>query len=113
MTGPLLFGGIPSEAFFLQPDALVAFGMLGGALLVGALAVHLIDRWRKRDAKAEHTPDEDLTNFRAMFERGELTEAEYDKVRKRAAERMKQKLGVAPPAAAPTLPPEPPAPEAG
>ncbi|HVL11934.1 MAG TPA: hypothetical protein VM529_05185 [Gemmata sp.] len=92
---------------FSKPE--IIWGTLGlmGALLVGALVVWAVDRWRKKsvivsDARAE------LTDFRAMYERGEITEAEYVRLRDRVAQRVKQ----APPPAAGgptgTTPPAPP-----
>jgi hypothetical protein len=65
-------------------------GGLVVALVAGAVVVGWVDRWRKRQALAAGAESgEELTSFRAMFERGEITEAEYARLRHRVAERVK------------------------
>lgn len=74
-------------------------GGLVAALLAGAVAITLVDRWRKRQALAETAESgEELTGFRTMYERGEITEAEYARLRQKVAGRVKAT------AAAPTTP---------
>ncbi|HEY3788875.1 MAG TPA: hypothetical protein VGL71_08475 [Urbifossiella sp.] len=64
---------------------------LAGSLLVGAIAIYLVDRWRKRsNLAAEREAGLELTDFRAMFESGEITEAEYNKLRLKVADRVKK-----------------------
>ena len=44
-----------------------------GALLVGALILYLIDRWRKRAAVEEEracAPNDQLSHFRSLYEQG-------------------------------------------
>ncbi len=86
-----------AESPLLRPDVLIAAGLLAVALLVGAGAILYAERWKK---KAIHSIDaqsaDDLAEFRTMFEHGEITEEEYDKIRQRTAQRMKQDLGLAP-----------------
>ena len=60
----------------------VVWGVLGltGALLVGAAVIYAVDKWRKRAAAGRDRCGRrrgQLTGFRAMFENGEITEAEY------------------------------------
>jgi hypothetical protein len=65
-------------------------GGLVAALVAGAVVVGYVDRWRKRQALAAQAESgEELTSFRAMFERGEITEAEYARLRQKVAERVK------------------------
>jgi hypothetical protein len=82
---------------FLNPEFLVTVGLLVGALLLGAIVFAFVDRWRKRgslhDSRREST--ESLTSFRAMFDNGELTREEYEKIRDRMAAKMKKEVGVA------------------
>jgi hypothetical protein len=94
-----------------RPELL--YGTIGivAALLVGGFAVYLVDRWRKSGSG----PDAEggvieLSGFRGMLERGEITEEEYNRLRQKVATRIK----APPPAAAtptspiagePTLPP--------
>lgn len=88
---------------FLNPEFLVTVGSLVGALFLGAIVFSLVDRWRKRDATATSERDsiESLTSFRAMFDNGELTREEYDKILDRVAAKMKKEVGVGAAAALP------------
>ncbi|MBX9627482.1 MAG: SHOCT domain-containing protein [Gemmataceae bacterium] len=73
-----------------RPEFIYGTVGLAGALLAGAVVIYLVDRWRKRQATAD-TADAgvELTSFRAMYERGEITEAEYAKLRQKVASRVK------------------------
>ena len=62
--------------------------------------IWIVDRWRKKAIQTAHSAEE-LTDFRGMFERGEITEEEYVKLRTRVSGRMKQEP-VSPTAAPPT-----------
>jgi hypothetical protein len=97
---------------FRQPEVIWGTAGLAVALLVGALVIWTVDRWRKRSIR---NPDavEELTDFRSMYERGEITEAEYQKLRDRVSGRVKQGQEVSPalkPPPAAAGPPEPPSP---
>lgn len=92
-------GGSPLD----RPEILYGTAGLVGALLAGAVVLWLIDRWRKRAAMEDRESGTELTDFRAMYERGEITEAEYNRLRLKVADRVK-KPPPAPPAGMP-LPP--------
>jgi hypothetical protein len=81
--------------------------VLVGVLLLGAVVIARLDRWRKRQMDEVDDYDEaaeQAGTFRAMYERGELSKEEYDRVLRRVAERA----GVKPrPIAAPAGPPAP------
>jgi hypothetical protein len=94
--------GRPAGSPLERPDIVWGSAGLAGALLVGAIVVYYVDRWRKR-AVTEDTRQagEELTGFRAMYERGEITEEEYNRLRLKVADRVKK----APtPAAGPAAP---------
>ena len=116
MTAPLLAARGFAD-LILTDEFLWATGALIGLLLFGAIAFSIIERWRKRQLSDSPVSEiMQLTSYRAMFERGELTKEEYDRIKAKEAERMKNKL-VAKPAAlgnsgpAPPPQPAPPAPE--
>jgi Short C-terminal domain len=76
------------------------------ALMLGAIVIALVDRWRKRAAmKDKGGAGEQLSHFRALYDRGELTREEFDRIRTRLGQRLKQELDLNKPAG-------PPAPEA-
>jgi hypothetical protein len=87
---------------FRQPEVIWGTAGLALALLAGALVIWLVDRWRKQTTVTTHSAEE-LTDFRGMLERGEITEEEYAKLRTRVSGRMKP----APPAAAAPAGPAP------
>lgn len=73
-----------------RPELLYATLAIAGALLAGGAVLYAVDRWRKRgvgpdtaDAAAE------MTGFRGMLERGEITEEEYARLRSKAAAKLK------------------------
>jgi hypothetical protein len=106
---------------FQRPEVIWGTVGLMAVLLVGAFCVWVVDRWRKKTL-ARPDAKEELTDFRAMYERGEITEAEYFRLRDRVAERVKQsptpttqQTGTTPNPAGPggTPPPAPPPPPPG
>jgi hypothetical protein len=80
----------PAGSPFDRPELLWGSAGLAGALLVGAVVIYLVDKWRKQTALADRQTGLELTDFRAMFESGEITKAEYDRLRLKVAERVKQ-----------------------
>lgn len=79
---------------FRTPEIVWGTAGIAVALLAGALAVWLVERWRKRSVPKPDAAGE-LTDYRGMFERGEITEDEYVRLRDRVARRAK---AAAPPA---------------
>lgn len=72
-------------------------GALVGLLLIGAVILHFIDRWRKREAARGESSREttlDLTSFRQMYEDGEITQSEYERIRNKIAAKMKREVGI-------------------
>lgn len=83
------------ELAIRSPQFILATGLLILVILAGALALYLVDRWRKRqlsDAETMRESAESLTSFRAMFERGELTREEYERVREKMAAKIKREV---------------------
>ena len=116
MTGLSVSAGLGPDLWaanpFLTTEFFLSVGLLASVLLGGAVVFFFVDRWRKRQLNPGRETTDTLTTFRLMFERGELTEAEYRKVRDRVAAQMREE--VAPPAcprgeqAAPDRPPSAP-----
>jgi len=88
----------------LRPDILIAAGLLAVLLIAGAAVILVAERWKRKAIASETKAQaaDDLAEFRTMFDQGELTEEEYDKIRQRTAQRMKEELRIAP------TPPPPP-----
>ena len=84
-----------------DPAALIyPAALLCAALVVAALLIYLTDRWRKGRERGSDTSG-NLTSFRAMFEAGEITEAEYKALRDKVAAKLKSEL----PGGLPRVPP--------
>jgi hypothetical protein len=98
----------------LDPRVLGLTALLAGTILVGAVIISWVDRWRKRQM-ADDQPVEQLTQFRSLYESGELTKTEYERIRSQVAERVRGEPGPTPPTppaqSAPQEPPAPPSPE--
>jgi hypothetical protein len=95
-----------SDPFLQRGDDWLLVGLIAAALVVGAVAVWAVDRWRKRFTSGVGRSGEELTSFRAMYERGEITEEEYNRVRTKVASRVKT-APAAPAGAAPAAAPNP------
>jgi len=82
-----------------------------GALLAGALVVALIRRWQRHQPNP--TASDQLAHFRALYEKGQLTEEEFKRLRAVLSDELRRSLNLpnAPPAA-PNVPPETPDPPA-
>jgi len=91
---------------FRRPEVIWGTIGLAVALLAGAVVVWAVDRWRKRATQQTSDSGTELTDYRAMYDRGEITEAEYVKLRNKIATRMK----TPPPGAGVPAPPAPPDP---
>jgi hypothetical protein len=74
-----------------RPEMIIAIFALAAALLLGAGVIYWVDKWRKRSGAAttEGGGVNVLTDYRDMYEHGEITEAEYAELRRRVAEKVK------------------------
>src|SRR5262245_58979696 len=73
-----------------RPEILWGTLGLAAALLAGEAVIYIVDKWRKRAAQTGEDELGSLTSFRAMYENGEITEAEYIELRRKLAERAKK-----------------------
>jgi hypothetical protein len=94
-----------------DPRLLWATLALAGAVLVGAAIITLLDRWRKRAGQIEEcTANDQLAQFRLLYEQGALSKEEFERIRATLTERLREEMDVpaeAPPAAAPPVVPPP------
>jgi hypothetical protein len=81
---------------------------LVAALLIGALVIAVVDRWRKRSASDRLTPGQQLSQFRALYDKGEISREEFERIRALLGEQLREELqmpGAKRPDAAPTAAP--------
>ena len=88
----------------LDPQLLWAMVALVATLLLGALIFAWLDRWRRRGNRNTLTPIDQLTSFRQSYDRGELSQEEYERIRTKLAPKVRQQVNL-PSAPAPKLAP--------
>lgn len=71
------------------PQVLWVTAALSGALLIAAAIIALFNRWRKRQENKTAESFDQLASFRALYEHGELSQEEFDRIRRRMVSRMK------------------------
>lgn len=85
----------PKDA--IKSDSLwITIGLLCLVLVLGAVILAAVDRWRKRATVFEKESVEELSRLRDLFESGEITHSEYDRILGKMAGRVKEKVGVKP-----------------
>jgi Short C-terminal domain len=67
---------------------------LAGIILVGAVVIALLDRWRKHAAPEVSTANDQLAQFRELYERGELSQAEFDRIRATLEKELRREWNV-------------------
>jgi hypothetical protein len=67
----------------------IATGMLAGTLLLGAFVLAMVGRWRKRQEIVAVSTHEQLANFRLLYEEGEISQNEYERLKKQLLGRLK------------------------
>jgi hypothetical protein len=78
-----------------------------GAILVLALVMVYLERWRKRQRSGGVTTGDQLAHFRELYERGELSPEEFARIRGLLGERLRQEMEVPATPPAPALPSNP------
>jgi hypothetical protein len=83
---------------------LVVYGTyLAGALLAAAAVIEAVRRWRQRGEKPL-TPSDQLATYRALYNRGEISQEEFDRLRDALGGEIRR--AAAPPPAAPASIPQ-------
>jgi hypothetical protein len=65
-------------------------------LLLGALIFAWLDRWRKRPDREILTPTDQLTAFRQSYDRGEMSQQEYERIRATLAPKVRAQVNLPP-----------------
>jgi len=101
-----------AKSVALEPCLLWRTVALVAAILIGALVIAVFERWRKRPVNFRPDPNDQLAEFRSLYDRGEISREEFDRIRNLLGERLREALDVpaTQPNSPPPTPPEPPAP---
>ncbi len=78
-----------------------------GALLVGALIIALMERWRKKPGVEGLSAGDQLTHFRKLYDQGTISKEEFERIRSQLLPDLRKEVKVAPPAAASSAPESP------
>jgi hypothetical protein len=107
---------LPAETPIKWNDSEVLWAALPliGALLVGAGVIYFVDRWRKKADRTQAPAEDELTHYRVLYERGELSPEEFDRLKLLLGGRLRKELNLPQPVApkepipAEEKPPDPP-----
>src|SRR5262249_34882370 len=80
----------------MDPRLLWATLGLIGILLVGALIIWWVDRWRKRSQEGLDSSGDQLAQFRELYEQGNLSAEEFERIRGLLGKRLRQELEMPP-----------------
>jgi hypothetical protein len=75
---------------------LVAGLSLAGALLLGALVIALVRRWHREPGLDLLTPNDQLAQYRSLYEQGAISQEEFERLRRLLAGELQKSLGVPP-----------------
>jgi hypothetical protein len=65
-------------------------------LLLGALVIALVDRWRKRSRQDRPDTGDQLSHFRSLYDRGELSREEFEQIRAKLGAKLRQEMKISP-----------------
>jgi len=90
--------GVGFGALALDSPILWVTLALVAALLLGALIIIWVERWRKRPADQRLSASDQLAHFRRLYDQGLISHAEFVRIRDLLSERMRQEMAIPPPA---------------
>ena len=78
---------------------------LVGTLLLGAVMLAMLERWRKRTATEGISAGDQLTHFRKLYDEGTISKEEFERIRTQLAGDLRKELEVKPQTEAASAPP--------
>jgi hypothetical protein len=79
--------------------------VLVAVIVLGALAIVIVKRWREQETTEEPSANDQLAYFRELHDRGDLSANEFARIKARLSEQLRQELDMP---AAPPVEDEPP-----
>jgi hypothetical protein len=79
-----------------ESSLLVAGLYLAGALLLGALVIDLVRRWRREPGPGRLTPNDQLAQYRSLYEQGVISQEEFERLRTLLGGELQKPLAVPP-----------------
>ncbi len=65
-----------------------------GVMLLGAAIIEAVRRWRSRPVPSRLSSTDQLAHFRSLYDRGELSEEEFNRLQAVLGERIKKELDI-------------------
>jgi hypothetical protein len=93
-----------------MPRLIIASLYLVGILLLGAVVIASVSRWRRRYSRERLTPGDQLTHFHSLYEKGAISAEEFARLRSLLTGQVLATAGIKKPPTGVT--PEPSAPPA-
>lgn len=84
-----------------NPSFLINSMYLVVALLAGALLIALVSRWRKGQRGDPVSPSNQLAHYRSLYEKGEISQEEFQQLRSLLGGKIRAESKVAPTPSAP------------
>lgn len=66
--------------------------ILAGTLLVAAFIIRQVERWRKKQDVEQYSPGDQLTEFRELYEAGEISKEEFAQIRRQLGGMLREEL---------------------
>jgi uncharacterized membrane protein len=70
--------------------------ILTAVVVVGIVLIVWMDRWRRRPDQLNLTPAEQLARFQELYDRGELSQQEFDRIKARLEKKVRSEPPVPP-----------------
>jgi hypothetical protein len=85
---------------------------LAAVILIGAIVIAWLDRWRRRSGSEQLSANVQLANFRDLYDKGQLSKEEFERIRTLLSRELRRELDMpaAPPATTAGQVPEAPKP---
>ena len=64
------------------------FILIAVALIFGLVVIYLTDRWRRRSGQTRMSTGDQMAHFRELYEKGEISADEYNRIRQHLTVRM-------------------------
>src|SRR5262249_35813579 len=82
----------PPKRVDWDPSFLIYSLVLVGILLLGALIIATVQRWRQLNSRGSLSPSDQLAQFRSLYEEGALSEEEFQRLRTLLGGRIRQEV---------------------
>src|SRR5262249_24427158 len=91
---PVILARTDRSVVTADPRVLWTTLILVDVLLLGALVFAVLGRWRKRSRQDRPDTGDQLTHFRSLYERGQLSREEFEQIRAKLGAKLRKEMKV-------------------